>query len=193
METTLMTARLEMVPITVAIVEAVLAGRREVAERLIGAGLPDAWPGRALIERAFSANLEAIRQNPDHRLWGDRVMIAREGERRVVGSVVFHGGPNAEGVVEVGYGVERDSQGKGYATEGTLAAVEWALGLPSVRAVCAQTPVWHHASQRVLERVGMCLVGRHEHEMLGEVLEYERPGDRLRATRPADRAAVASR
>lgn len=170
---TLHTERLVMVPITIAIVEAMLDGRRELAEKTLDAKLPDAWPGRALVERAFCADLDAIRANPEFRLWGDRVMI-RKSDRRVVGSVVFHGGPDGDGLVEVGYGVEQDLQRQGYATEGTRAAVEWALSEPNVNVVRACTPSWHVASRRVLERCGMLLAGSHDHDMLGELLEYER-------------------
>jgi RimJ/RimL family protein N-acetyltransferase len=166
---------MELVPITLGVVEAVMLGKREEAERLLGATLPVAWPGRALVERAFSVSLEAIRGDPLQRLWGDRVMIAREGPRRVLGSVVFHGAPRENGVVEVAYGVEEESQRNGYATEGTLASVEWALATPGVRAVRATTPSWHAPSRRVLEKCGFTQVGTRESEaMLGELYEYER-------------------
>ena len=58
-------------------------------------------------------------------VWGYRAECPDcwKGERRVVGSVVFHGRPDEDGIAEVGYGVERASQGRGYATEGTRAAV----------------------------------------------------------------------
>jgi RimJ/RimL family protein N-acetyltransferase len=171
----LYTRRLQMVPITLSLVEAMFEGRREDAEREVDARLPDEWPGAALVERAFCADIAAIRANPEFRLWGDRVMITTiNGQRRVVGSVVFHGGPDDDGVVEVGYGVEQESQRQGYATEGTRAAVEWALADASVRAVRACTPSWHLASRRVLERCGMFLSGSHDHDMLGELLEFER-------------------
>lgn len=171
---TLITPRLVLEPITLAVVEAMLAGRRAEAEGLVNASLPDAWPGRALIERAFCAKLPAIRDNPDVRLWGDRVMITRQGPRRVVGSVVFHGAPDANGAVEIAYGVEQDAQGIGYATEATRACVDWALAQPDVRAVRATTPPWHAASRRVLDKLGMRVVGTREHELLGDLLEYER-------------------
>lgn len=174
---TLRTARLELVPITLPIVEAVMSGRRVEAEALVRASLPAAWPGRALVERAFTASLERIAADPATRLWGDRVMVLEQDrERRVVGSVVFHGAPDAEGAVEVAYGVEEGSQGRGYATEGTLACVEWALAQPAVRVVRATTPTWHMASRRVLEKIGMRRVGVREHEMMGELLEFERGG-----------------
>jgi RimJ/RimL family protein N-acetyltransferase len=169
----LVTSRLELVPINVSLVEAVLAADRARAAELLGAIMPRAWPNRALIERAFFASLSAIKENPDVRLWGDRVMITRGDERRVVGSVVFHGAPAGDGAVEVAYGVEEDSQRQGYATEATRASVEWALIQPGVEVVRAATPPWHVASQKVLERCGLARVGDRE-SPLGDLWEYER-------------------
>ncbi len=125
----LRTPRLELVPLTLPVVESVVRGAREEAERLVGARMPSRWPNRDLVERAFPISLEAIQAQPAARLWGDRVMIARadDGERRVIGSVVFHGEPGPDGVAEIAYGVEEASQGQGYATEAVAACVTWAL------------------------------------------------------------------
>jgi RimJ/RimL family protein N-acetyltransferase len=169
----LLTPRLELVPITLPLVEAVMLCKREDAERIAGAPLPPAWPNRALVERAFTASLDRIRADPETRLWGDRFIIAREGERRVLGSVVFHGKADANGVVEVAYGVEEGSQGQGYATEATRACVEWALAHDEVRAVQATTFAWHKASLRVIEKIGMKPWGTRDHDVLGEMLVYE--------------------
>ena len=169
----ILTERLVLVPITVEMVEAVVAGDRARAESLAGARLPEAWPGRALVERAFSADLDAIRGDPERRLWGDRLMIARD-EPRIVGSVIFHGRPEAGGVAEVGYGVERESQGRGFATEATRACIDWALAQEGCAAVQAVTYPWHRASLRVIEKVGMKQVGTREHDLFGELLVFER-------------------
>lgn len=181
--TILFTKRLELVPVTVELVSAVLSERRDDVRRIVGAELPEAWPGRALVERAFSASIEAIIKDPEHRLWGDRLLItrtpggteAKHGDpRRLVGSVVFHGSPRDGGVVEVGYGVEDASQGQGYATEATKAQVDWALAQPGVRRIEATTPPWHSASVRVLEKAGFSRVGLEEHPFLGEILKFAR-------------------
>src|SRR5688572_19794273 len=58
------TDRLELLPITLEMVEAVLAGRREDAESLAGVRFPEAWPGRALVERAFACPLGRLREDP---------------------------------------------------------------------------------------------------------------------------------
>jgi ribosomal-protein-alanine N-acetyltransferase len=172
----LFTERLVLEPITVAMVEAVMSGRRADAERIAEARLPLAWPGRALVERAFTASLDEIRADPVTRLWGDRLMITRPerggGERRVVGSVVFHGKPDAEGMAEVAYGVEEGSQGQGLATEATRASVAWALTQPGVRLVTACTHPLHLASLRVIEKLGMKRVGTRDHDLLGELFVF---------------------
>lgn len=170
----LVTPRLELRPITLPMVEAVLAGERARAEALIGARLPDAWPGRKLLERAFVLRLDDIRADPARRLWGDRVMIAREGPRVVVGSVVFHGAPGDDGAIEIAYGVEEASQGRGLATEAVGASVAWAFEHDFVEKVRATAPLWHAASRRVLEKVGLREVGRADHELLGELVLLER-------------------
>jgi len=171
----LRTHRLELVPVTLPMVEAVLAGRRDDAERLVGARMPERWPNRDLVERAFTASLDAIRAAPAARLWGDRVLVALSaGARRVVGSVIFHGLPADDGIAEIAYGVEDGSQGCGYATEAVGACVSWALAEPGVTAVRAATFTWHRGSVRVLEKVGMARVGVRQHETMGEVLVFER-------------------
>jgi RimJ/RimL family protein N-acetyltransferase len=176
------TKRLELVPMTLEMVEAVILGKREDAERLVGARMPDRWPNRELVERAFTASLDAIRTAPYARLWGNRVVVAA-GEakgRRVVGSVVFHGQPGADGIAEIAYGIEESSQRRGYATEAVDACVSWALEQERVHAVQAATFPWHVPSLRVLAKVGMQQVGAREHETMGEMLVFERRADAIR-------------
>ncbi len=174
--TVLRTARLELVPITLSLVEAVMADDCASVERLAGARFPGKWPGRSLIERAFSVSVERVRANPSLRLWGDRLMITPtvEGERIIVGSVVFHGAPDPDGVVEIAYGVEPSSQGKGYGGEATCAMVEWALEQPEVRAVTASTFPWHTSSVKIIRRAGMEHSGWREHDLLGDLEIFER-------------------
>lgn len=169
----LTTARLELWPINLDFVEAVLAGDRLAAEAVCEAALPEAWPGPELVGRAFAASIEAVRADPTTRLWGDTLMISRTLPRHVIGSVVFHGRPD-DGVAEVGYGVEDRAQRQGYATEATRACVEWALEQEGIAAVTATTFPWHRASLRVIEHLGMQRCGVREHAYLGELLVFER-------------------
>jgi ribosomal-protein-alanine N-acetyltransferase len=171
----LRTARLALEPMTLPMVEAVLLGKRDEAERIARAHMPPRWPNRELIERAFALSLDGLRSDVT-RLWGARVMIAdaHGPDRRVVGSIVFRGAPDEDGIAEIAYGVEEQSQGRGFATEAVGASVHWAMGQPGLRAVQAATFAWHRASIRVLEKSEMIRVAVREHDTMGEMLVYER-------------------
>ena len=166
------TPRLRLLPITLEIVEAVVRGDRGAAEGLVGARFPDDWPNEDLIARAFPFSLDAIRAAPDMRLWGDSLVLPRDGAR-IIGSVVFKGRPT-DGIAEVGYGIEEGSRSQGLASEATLACVEWALDQPGIDAVRATTFPWHHASLGVIRRCGMVACGTRSHELFGDLLVFER-------------------
>jgi RimJ/RimL family protein N-acetyltransferase len=167
------TPRLRLVPVTLELVEAVLARDRARTEDVLQATLPPHWPDDDLIARAFPYSLAAIRAAPDIRLWGDSIVLPREGPRHVVGSVVFHGFPD-DGIAEVAYGVADLARNQGLASEATAASVEWALAQPGIDAVRAVTFPWHAASLGVIRHLGMTEVGVRDHDLLGELRVFER-------------------
>jgi RimJ/RimL family protein N-acetyltransferase len=168
---TIETKRLLLEPISVAMIEAVARADWAELERLAHARGPTILPGPELIHRGFGWSIERIRRNPEWRLWGDRLVIAREGERRILGSVVFHGHPGEDGDAEIGYGVDEAVRGQGIATEATSACVAWALRQPAVLSVSATTHPLNRASIRVLEKVGMRRTGSRD-ETFGELWVY---------------------
>lgn len=166
------TQRLRLVPITLDAIEAVLDGDRRRAEAIIGARFPPAFPDSVLLDIGFPYSREAIRAEPAARLWGDSLVLMRD-EPRVIGSVVFHGHPS-HGIAEIGYAIDERSRGNGLATEATRAAVEWALRQRGIDAVQATTFPWHTASLGVIRNLGMEQVATREHDILGELLIFER-------------------
>ena len=169
----LVTPRLELRPLTIAIVRALIESRpRAEIEKLLGAELPWAWPTRALVDQAFPVSLEAIAEAPAERLWGDRLIATREAAPKIVGSVLFHGRPGEDGIAELAYGIEDASQGHGYATEAVSASLAWALAQPECRVVRAKTTVWHKGSKRLLEKLGMHVIATHQEDG-AEMLTYE--------------------
>jgi ribosomal-protein-alanine N-acetyltransferase len=190
--TLLRTKRLDLVPVTLEMVEAVMLGRKDDSELVAGARMPERWPNPELIERAFPISIDEIRADPGHRLWGARVMVAGgdrgDGapvDRRVVGSVVFRHGFPDDGVAEIAYGVEEGSQRQGYATEAVTACVAWALAQEGVHAVRAATFEWHQPSVRVLRASGMTHVGARDHETMGEMAVFERESSSMKVRGPA--------
>jgi RimJ/RimL family protein N-acetyltransferase len=72
----------------------------------------------------------------------------------VVGDIGFHGPPDAEGVIEIGYGIAPKFRGRGIASHALRLLSAWALKQPDVAAIVARTEVDYEASRRVLEMAG---------------------------------------
>jgi ribosomal-protein-alanine N-acetyltransferase len=77
----------------------------------------------------------------------------------VVGMCGFKGPPDADGVVEIAYGVAPEYQGKGYATEAAQAMTDYAFRRGKVRVVRAHTRPEPNASTRVLTKCGFRRIG----------------------------------
>ena len=75
-----------------------------------------------------------------------------------IGELCFKG-LGADGMVEIGYGVSEEYEGKGYATEAVSAVVRWAIDQPGVARIEAETEAENIASQRVLEKCGFIATG----------------------------------
>ena len=102
--------------------------------------------------KAYTEMLEGCLAHPDQWEWYAMWIIALK-DGTPVGDLCFKGLPET-GVPEIGYGLQEEYWGRGYATEAVRAALNWALGQPGVNAVEAETDPENTASQRVLEKCG---------------------------------------
>ena len=83
---------------------------------------------------------------------------------KAVGSCGYKGPPDADGTVEIAYGVHPEQRGRGYAKEAAAALVEFAVSA-GARLVRAHTRLDNDASARVLVACGF--------ERVGEVVDAE--------------------
>lgn len=149
----LRTDRLELTPLPVTTAAALPDGREEVGRNL-GVHLPAEWPDPNLLgvlRRHASAPAEA-------ECFGVWLMIERETDT-VVGDIGFHGPPDEDGTVEVGYSVVPSRRRRGYASEATTALVAWAHLQPTVSTVVAGCDPENKPSIATLERVGFRRTG----------------------------------
>jgi RimJ/RimL family protein N-acetyltransferase len=117
--------------------------------------------------------------------WALAFTIVERATAADVGSCAFKGPPDADGVVELAYGVDMPHRGRGYATAaaGALAAFAFASG--QVRLVRAHTKPDNGASERVLEKCGFGRVGEVTDPEDGLVCRWElarKPGELLERT-----------
>jgi RimJ/RimL family protein N-acetyltransferase len=79
-------------------------------------------------------------------------------QHALVGVAGYFGRPTADGVVEIGYAIAVEHQGRGYATEAVDALLDRAFADPNVRVVVATTYAMLKPSIQVLEKTGFIVV-----------------------------------
>ena len=87
------------------------------------------------------------------------------------GLQMLEGGPD----VEVGWRMAPDRRGRGYATEAARAALAAGFGELGLDRIVAVTHPENAASRRVMEKLGMTLIGPGRHDG-GETVLYETGG-----------------
>jgi RimJ/RimL family protein N-acetyltransferase len=78
---------------------------------------------------------------------------------RVIGDCGTVGWTDADGRVEIGYGLAAPFRGQGYGTEAVRALADWVAAQPGVRTVVADVEIGNEPSRRLLERLGFALDG----------------------------------
>jgi predicted acetyltransferase len=75
-------------------------------------------------------------------------------ENKMIGELCMMGEPNADGEVEIGYGIYSEYQNNGYMTEFLGGIVEWLKSQTKVKSILACTEKSNISSYRVLEKNG---------------------------------------
>ena len=165
--------RLELVPFTPRAMRAVLDDDLRVAEEEVGASLPRDIGDR--LGDLFTVRLADVERDAGVLPWTARAMVLRDevGAARVIGSVGFHGPPDADGRVEVGYHVEPGFRGRGFATEAVTALLRWARDVHAIRRFRASIAPTNAASLGVARRLGFEQRGVRWDEVDGEELVFE--------------------
>lgn len=104
------------------------------------------------LQKAYQEMLDGYLAHPEQGEWYAIWMVIRH-DGVQVGDLSFKG-LNEDGSVEIGYGINDEFQGQGYATEAVTAAVNWALQQDRVLRVEAETEPDNAASQHVLAKSG---------------------------------------
>ncbi len=151
------TKRLRLLPGTPELLRADIAGPDQLSQ-VLGHPVPSNWPPELYDRPAMEWTLKYLEENPAaHQDWPLYYVIG--GDDQLVGVVGYKHPPDAEGMVEIGYGVLPQFQRKGIAAEAAGGLIARAFGIPAVRRITAETFPSLIASIRVLEKNGLRLVG----------------------------------
>jgi [ribosomal protein S5]-alanine N-acetyltransferase len=160
------TPRFELVSMSLGFMEALQAHDLQRASREIGATVPaDMRDG---LDNFLEFRSAQLREDPTVQPWLGRVIVLDdEGGRRIIGSIGFHGPPDDDGRVEVGYRIAPDHRRQGVATEVVQALFDWANREHGVTRFRAATAPDNVASKGVLARFGFRPIGVQMDELDG--------------------------
>lgn len=158
-----------------ALMRALLAADWAGAERLLGAPIPDEWRGEYW--QWLGQRPDQAEHDPAAAPWVPRALLLREDESArhgvtVVGDVGFHGPPDAEGRVEIGYKVVAEHRRNGYAEEGARALMAWAAAEHGITRFRASISPGNTPSLNLIRKLGFVQVGSQQQEMRGEELVF---------------------
>jgi RimJ/RimL family protein N-acetyltransferase len=161
------------------LLRAILAGDWVFVERELGSPAPDEW--RTADWRWLRGRSEEP-GDPSTLSWYPRALLLRSeaatgtGGRAVVGHAGFHGPPDEEGRVELGYSVVAEQRRKGLAEEAVCGLMTWAATTHGVRRFRACVGAENGPSLGLVRKLGFVEVGVHLDPEEGEELVFHRDG-----------------
>ena len=149
--------RLELLPWTVALIDAFTTGDLGEATSALGVTFPEPFrppPETADVLEFFRSAVE----QDSAAGWYSPQMIVRSMDRMAVGSIGLLA-PSESGRAMIGYSIYSEFEGMGYASEAAKALVEEGLRRPGITAIFATIPVGHIASETVATRARLVRSG----------------------------------
>ena len=123
---------------------------------------------REVVQQTIAMLVVAPRKTP----WGGYLVVDEE-TVVVVGTCAFKTAPTPDGIVEIAYFTFPMFEGQGYGTKMAEKLIAIAAASPEVCRVIAHTSPEPNASTRILEKVGMKLVGEVNDPEDGRVWRWE--------------------
>lgn len=158
-----------------AFMRALLANDVATAEREIGAAIPPDLPEQLQVFVAY--RLAQLDADPSIRHWLARAMVLTDGDgrRQVIGTIGFHGAPDDQGRLEVGYRIEPEFRRRGYTREAVRGMFDWAATEHGIRRFIASVRPDNEASLGLVRGFGFVQTGSQIDEIDGLELVHEAP------------------
>ena len=161
------TQRLELLPCSLEVAQAVVTRNKSEVERLLGVQVPDDWYASEVLD-FFPMYAQMLIDDPSQLGWGVWLMI-HIADSTLIGDLGFGGKPDQTGTVEMGYEVLSAYRQQGFAFEAVEALVDFAFTGQELKRIIAHSPDDHVASIRILEKLGIQQIARDENLLKWEL------------------------
>lgn len=165
--------RLDLVPMSMELMEALLGGDLRSAQKMVGYRIPSDWP--EVMESVLQFRIPLARAHPDALPLLLLAMVLRDDPEVVVGRLGFHGPVDDDGMLEIGYEVFPAYRRQGYAREAVVAMLQWAQRDPAVLRFRASVSPENAPSRNLVTGLGFVEVGSQWDDEDGEETLFERP------------------
>ena len=121
-----------------------------------------AEPMEGFFKEIVKGQLEITKKDPDNYIWHSFWLIIEKRSRIVIGAADFKDVPDDNGEVEIGYGLGKEFEHKGYMTEAVKAMCEFGKKQEGVKHIIAETELDNIPSHNILKRCGFKEYSRDE-------------------------------
>jgi ribosomal-protein-alanine N-acetyltransferase len=162
--------RLALIALPGPVVDEVISSGHTAFLEHTGVGYPAEWPSED--RHVLELRKRQISEGIDYR-WLLRAVVTRS-QPTMVGRIGFHGPPNADGVVEIGYRIDAAHRRRGFGFESATRLIECVERLGHVSAVRASIAPDNEPSLRIAKRLGFRRIGEQMDEIDGLEFVFER-------------------
>jgi RimJ/RimL family protein N-acetyltransferase len=170
-----MTPRVEILQLDAAALRGLADGDQAAAERTSPVPLSPYLAGPDC-RRVWEIRAEQVVEDPASAAWITGIVWDPE-RQLAVGRAGYHGPPDADGMVEVGYSIDPQFRRQGYARAALRALIARAAADPGVRTFRATISPDNVASRDLVLAHGLVEVGEQEDDEDGLEIVYELPVD----------------
>jgi len=131
-------------------------------------------PHRVLLDSSgpLAWRVPQVKVDPSVNRWFVRYIVLKQSQE-VIGSTSFHGVPDADGMMEIGLGIEEAFRNKGYAREALAGMWKWVCAYPEVKTLRYTVSPDNLASIAVINYFGFEYKGQQIDEEDGPENIYE--------------------
>ena len=171
LESIIVTKRLELAHISAqGIID--LLEKKDDSAAIAGRSLTN--PHQVLVRESgpLGWRVPQVKVDPSANKWFVRFIVLKR-SREIIGSTSFHGAPDADGMMEIGLGIEEEFRNQGYAREALTGMWRWVSTFPEVKTLRYTVSPDNLPSIAVINYFGFGYMGQQMDEIDGPENIYE--------------------